>query len=131
MYRGKIIDIPEAASMKNRGETYQTIADRFGTSRQAVQQIIDWHSRQLRDQRMKTYWEDIVFSGLYEYAITAGEAGISALADEIYGEQDDSRDTKLRHFLTGGRKTADLEAINTMIRVTGMPYERLFARRDV
>lgn len=124
-----IINKQVAADMRRQGASISEIAEFFGVTHQAVQQIL---SNVVRARKNEYFIESIPYKGIYEYFIEHKKMTVPAFARVMYDSCAGRAETeRARRLLAGASRThVTKAAIDRLIRFTGKTYEQLFELRE-
>ena len=111
----------EAFTRRLDGETFQSIADSFGVSRQYIETMLKWNPNGRR--RRESNADKCVYRGLSEY-IRKNEMTIRKFA-EIIGCTESYASRKL-----SGEIRLHMDEIEKILAKTGMTFEECFARKS-
>lgn len=122
----------ELYEWRQRGATYQEMADAEGISRQAVFLKVKAYEKKLKGKRGRGFdVNDIVYKGLYEYFKANPTMNISKLAEAVFGSVGSNMD-RMRRFLLGNAETLfKIKNIKKMMEITGKSFNELFELRKV
>ncbi|HEY5586690.1 MAG TPA: hypothetical protein VIK78_19650 [Ruminiclostridium sp.] len=112
----------EAFAMKIDGNTYQTIADKFGTTRQNVQQSI---IRNLADRAHKGLTE-CVYPALKKW-MTENNVSSYALYGMIGFPKHGGATAAMKRRLVG-KQPFKVDEAYKLVKITGVPFVELFKR---
>ena len=117
--------------MRLEGATFQEIGNKFGVSRQCVNEIFNKQYRKLKGMRGYGFRVDsIVYKGIYEHFRDNPFETISSFTEKIFGYVGNKPQT-IRDLITGARKTfITIPRIQKMCEITGKTFEELFERRE-
>ena len=125
-----IIDVNrqfEIAVMRAAGKSYAEIGEKYGITRQAVQQAESIFK--IRQEKRNKKIDKIIYQGIYDMFYDDYNFNIHKLV-VMMGYSDNSPNcTKIRNFITGNNNTIKMAAINSLIKNSGETYEVLFKRR--
>ena len=125
---GGKIDKELAIEMRLRNMSHQEIADHFGVSHQAVQQLLRNCTRARKDG---DYIERIAYKGLYDFLIEHPRVTIPRLAGIIYRDHVSRNQIEIvRRLLEGKNVHIMKDGLDRLLAYTGMTYERLFELRE-
>ena len=121
-------NVNEIIELRKHGLTYAQIGERYGVSKQRIQQLIGKE----RIRKCSTDIEEIAYEGIYQLFVDDPEMTFIKLTKIMYGTSyaDTAAHEKVFRFV---RKKANsrmrLECINNLINYIGKPYEEVFKER--
>lgn len=122
----------ELYEWRQRGATYQEMADAEGTSKQTVYMRVKAYEKKLMGKRGNTiHLNKIVYKGFYEHFKDHINETISSFAVKVFGCHAKNTQT-LRVFLFGECESSfKIHQIKRMMEVTGKSFDELFELRRV
>lgn len=123
----------EMFKMRQKGATYQEIADEVGISRQAIyKQIEVYVKRTMTSYRGKGFYlDDIKFQGIYDYFKENEEETISSFTKKIFDNPYASKTQTIRDFITGKHNAYfNIDQIKCICDVIGKPFALVFKERE-
>lgn len=108
-----------AIGLRDKGLTYEAIAELLGISRQAVHQLV---RRGISNRT--SLGKDVVYRNLLDWSIEH-KCNRQDFITRMGLPYDNSSKAKLSRVLTGKQKP-DKDYIDLMIQTTGLTYEKLF-----
>lgn len=120
-------DIKTMRELRNEGYTYQAIAEKFGCTKQCVQQLIGQRSR-----KNSVEIEKIAYDGIYQVFRRDPRMTIRKFTTIVYGWEKPNHTVqeKIRKFIRGDIESRlTLTQINNICQCTGLSYENTFRRR--
>ena len=120
----------ELYEWRQKGATYQEMADVEGISRQAVYLKVKSYEKKLEGNRGRRFdINKIVYKGIYEFFKTDTTMNIYKFAEAVFGGSGPEI-AKVKRFLLGEAETLfKIKHIKRMLELTEMPFEELFERR--
>jgi uncharacterized protein YjcR len=113
----------EAFTMKLDGASYQKIADKFGVSKQCIQQILIGGSRR---NELKKWKREFIYPNLYTYMIDHEIRTLKDFKDHL--------GLKIIPAYLGkrlkGMAEFKIDEIQKIIEITGMTFEEAFFKED-
>ena len=118
--------------MRKSGATYQEIADKCGTSKQAVYSRLRYYVRKVNGIRGKGFdINQIPYQGLYDWFNENMGESVSSLCEQVFGTNNKNHLYKFKYFMLGKHDSQFKVAhIKRLCEVTGKSFEELFKRRD-
>lgn len=120
----------ELYEWRQRGATYQEMADAEGVSRQAIYMKVKSYEAKLNGKRGRGFdINDIVYKGLYEFFKADTTMHIYKFTEAVFGGCGHNIE-KVKRFLLGEAETLfKIKHIKIMLELTGKTFEELFERR--
>lgn len=116
-----------AIRMRYDGYTYQEIAERYGTSRQWIQQMLAG----TKTRKSGAIFDNIPYKGLYTLFFENEKLSIPKLAGMIWEHPIAAHNQILRNLLEGEREPKfTLSELQRICDICGMTFEETFERRD-
>ena len=121
----------ELYEWRQRGATYQEMADAEGISRQAVFLRVKRHESKLMGKRGRGLdINNIVYKGLYEYFRDHIDESLCSFTKKVFG-YDSLKVDIVRRFLLGESESQfKIRHIKRMMGVTGKSFDELFELRE-
>lgn len=123
----------EMFDMRQRGATYQQIADAAGVTRQWAHEAVTAHvKRILSSKRGKGFHlDDIVYKGVYDHFKENKNERLVSFCKKVCGSTHTGGKTQiLRKFLIGETDTKfTIDQIKSICDVIGKPFEEVFKER--
>lgn len=115
-----------AIRMRYDGYTYQEIAERYGTSRQWIQQLL----ADTKTRRGGAVFDNIPYKGLYKLFFENKKLSIPKLAGLIWENPIGAHRQVLRNLLVGGAEPKfTLNELKRICDICDMTFEETFERR--
>lgn len=108
-------------NMKNEGFTYQEIGEKFGISKQRVQQIIGGYNPRYFHYKTK---RGVVYEGLRKW-LNDNKISINHLTRLLYGQSNSKSHNRLNDYLSN-RISIPKSMIDKLLKLTGLTYEVAF-----
>jgi len=113
----------EAFTMRLDGMSYQAIADKYGVSRQYIQQMLIGGSRR---NQFKKWEKDFIYPNLYAYMSSKGFNTLKKISEHL--------ELGITPFHLGKRFKGEvafrIEEILKIIEITGMSFEEAFKKEE-
>lgn len=122
----------ELYEWRQRGATYQEMADVEGVSRQDIYMKVKSYEAKLKGKRGREFdINKIVYKGIYEYFRDNMEVTPYSFTTDVFGYA--SKKTQcVKSFLLGEHETLfKIRQIKRLMGITGKTFEELFERRRV
>ena len=118
----------EATRMLLNGHNFAAIADRFGVTRQYVQQH---YMADHRGHRTNKAEQNIIFPGIRQWFIDNKQT-YASVGRKIFPEDVQQNATqKIRNFLVGNISHVEIDLLFKLSEVTGMTVDDMFRNKDM
>lgn len=121
----------EMYRLREKGFTYQEIADDYDCSRQNVWLIVNrYKSKVLGIRGHGFYIENIIYKGIYEHFRDNLGESLTSFAEKVFGYFSNNVGEKMRYFIGGYHEAKfTIPQIKKMCEATGKTFEELFEVR--
>lgn len=123
----------ELYEWRQRGATYQEMADAEGTTRQDVFQKVKAYERKLMGKRGRINGfniNKIVYKGIYEYFRDHIDETVCSFSNKVFGYAEKVQCVK-RFLLGESESLFKVHQIKKMMEVTGKSFDELFELREM
>ncbi len=124
----------ELYEWRQRGATYQEMADAEGISRQAVHQKVKAHERKLMGKRGRINGfniNKIVYKGIYEYFRDNVDETVYGFTQKVFGHSQQKIQCVKRFLLGESESLFKVHHVPNMMEATGKSFDELFELREM
>lgn len=124
------LDMENAIKMRERGATYQEIAEKYGVTKQYVHNSMKrgYATGRIRRKDAEIF-EASAYVGILEW-YNRDHFSMKKLYRIVYGDAvTRSNQQKLIRLIEGDNITITMKQLNNILRASGMTYEHFFERR--
>ena len=118
----------EILKLRDEGNSYQKIADKYGITRQAVYEYIVTHKNR-KVKRAKEF-DGIVYSGIYDMFMADENLSILKLCDIMGYCKCTTNMKKIKRFIYGEDIKIRESAIHNLLKYLNKPYKEVFSLRN-
>lgn len=120
-----------ALCLRNEGLTFREIGERYGCTKQAVENLLKRNG--VGTRKNGKIFANIPYAGLYKFFAENRKMSVAGFSYAVFGKNINTQKcnhAKARRLLEGRNETLTLNNIRRMLALTGMTFEELFAERE-